>query len=77
MCCHSDFICKSKINKRNNKIITNAVPICKNLLKIDVREPKIVNTVDTLVPPDGKKFVLSGDRFSLISSDSAIFLLNF
>ena len=37
------------MNKRNNKILINAVPIGKDLLKIDVREPKVVNIDDTLV----------------------------
>ena len=37
------------MNNRNNKIIINAVPIGKDLLKIGVREPKIANIDDTLV----------------------------
>ena len=41
MCCHGNFICKGKMNKRNNKILINAVPIGKALLKIGVREPKV------------------------------------
>ena len=56
----------------------------KDLLKIDVREPKAVNIDDVLVIQMVKCFsgidiscVLSDDHFSLISSDSAIFLWNF
>ena len=49
MCCHCNFIYKGKTNNRNNKIIINAVPIGKDLLKIGVREPKIPNIDDTLV----------------------------
>ena len=49
MCCHGNFIYKVEMNKRNNKILINAVPIGKDLLKIDVREPKVVNIGDTLV----------------------------
>ena len=37
------------MNKRINKILINAVPIGKDLLKIDVREPKVANIGDTLV----------------------------
>ena len=37
------------MNKRNNKIIINAVPIGKGLLKIGVRRSKVVNIDDTLV----------------------------
>ena len=37
------------MNKRNNKILINAVPIGKDLLKKGVREPKIANIDDTLV----------------------------
>ena len=37
------------MNKRNNKILINAVPIGKDLLKIGVREPKVANTDGTLV----------------------------
>ena len=37
------------MNKRNNKILINAVPIGKDLLKINVREPKVANVDDTLV----------------------------
>ena len=37
------------MNKRNNKIFVNAVPIGKDLLKIGVREPKVANMDDTLV----------------------------
>ena len=36
------------MNKRNNKIVINAIPVGKNLLKIGVREPKIPNIDDTL-----------------------------
>ena len=38
-----------KMNKRNMKILINAVPIGKDLLKIGVREPNVSNTDDTLV----------------------------
>ena len=37
------------MNKRNNKILIDAVPIGKDLLKIGVREPKVAITNDTLV----------------------------
>ena len=37
------------MNKRNNQILTYAVPIGKNLLKVVVREPKVPNIDDTLV----------------------------
>ena len=37
------------MNKRNNKILINAVPIGKDLLKTGVREPKAANIDDTLV----------------------------
>ena len=37
------------MNKRNNKILIDAVPIGKNLLKIGVRELKVANIDDTLV----------------------------
>ena len=37
------------MNKRNNKILINAVPICKDLVKIGVRDPKKGNIDDTLV----------------------------
>ena len=37
------------MNKRNNKLLINAVPIGKGLLKIDVREPNIANIDNTLV----------------------------
>ena len=37
------------MNKRNNKILINSVLIGKDLLKIGVRELKVVNTDDTLV----------------------------
>ena len=46
MCCHGYFIYKSKMN---NKILINAAHIGKDLLKSDVREPKLANTDDTLV----------------------------
>ena len=49
MRCHGNFIYKDKINKRNNKILIDAVPIGKNVLKIGVREPKAANIDDTLV----------------------------
>ena len=49
MCGHGNFIYKGKINKRNNKLLINAVPIGKDLLKIRVREPKVANINDTLV----------------------------
>ena len=37
------------MNKTNNKILINAVPIGKELLKIGVREPKVANVDNTLV----------------------------
>ena len=37
------------MNKINNKILINAVPIGKELLKIGVREPKVANVDNTLV----------------------------
>ena len=37
------------MNKRNNKILINAIPIGKHLLKIGVIEPKVANIDDTLV----------------------------
>ena len=40
---------KVKSIKKENKIIINAVPICKGLPKIGVREPKVANINDTLV----------------------------
>ena len=32
---------KDKVNKRNNEILIDAVPIGKDLLKIGVSEPKV------------------------------------
>ena len=49
MCCHGNFIYKDEMNKRNNKILIDAVPIGKNLLKIGVRELKVANIDDALV----------------------------
>ena len=49
MCCHGSFIYEGKMNKRNNKILINAVPIGKDFLKIGVTEPKVANINDTLV----------------------------
>ena len=40
MFCHGNFIYKDKMNKRN-KILIDAVPIGKDLLKIGVSEPKV------------------------------------
>ena len=37
------------MNKINIKILINAVPIGKELLKIGVREPKVANVDNTLV----------------------------
>ena len=37
------------MNKRNNKILSNAVSIAKDLLKIGVRELKVANIDDNLV----------------------------
>ena len=37
------------MNKKNNKILISAVSIGKDLLKIDVREPKVANRDNTLV----------------------------
>ena len=39
------------MNEINNNILINAVPICKKLLKIGVREPNIANIDETLVYP--------------------------
>ena len=47
MRCHGNFIYKDKINKKNNKILIDAAPIGKNLLKIGIREPKAANIDDT------------------------------
>ena len=49
MCCHGSFIYEGKMNKRNNKILINAVPIGKDFLKIGVTEPRVANIDDTLV----------------------------
>ena len=49
MCYHGNFIYKDKMNKRNNKILIDAVPIGKDLLKIGVRKPKVANIDNTLV----------------------------
>ena len=35
------------MNKRNNKILINAIPIGKHFLKIGVIEPKVANIDDT------------------------------
>ena len=40
---------KDKMNKRNNEILIDAVPIDKDLLKIGVRGPKAANIDDALV----------------------------
>ena len=48
MCCHGNCIYKGKMNKRN-KILIDAVPIGKDLIKIGVRKPKLANIDDTLV----------------------------
>ena len=37
------------MNKRNNKILINAVPIGKDLLKTGLQETKVANIDDTLV----------------------------
>ena len=37
------------MSKMNNKILINAVPIGKDLLKIGVREQQVVNIDDALV----------------------------
>ena len=37
------------MNKKSNEIPINAIPICKDLLKTGVREPKVANIDDTLV----------------------------
>ena len=37
------------MNKRNYKILINAVPIGKDLLKTGIREPKDANVDDTQV----------------------------
>ena len=49
MCCHGNFIYKGKMNKRKNKILIDAVPNGKDLLKIGVRKSKVANVDDTLV----------------------------
>ena len=49
MCCHGNFIYKGKMNKRKNKILIDAVPNGKGLLKIGVRKSKVANIDDTLV----------------------------
>ena len=49
MCSHGNFICEGKMSKINNKILINAVPIGKDLLKIGVREQQVVNIDDTLI----------------------------
>ena len=49
MCCHGNFIYEGKMNKRNNKILINSVPIGKAFLKIGVTEPRVANIDDTLV----------------------------
>ena len=40
---------KGKMNKRNNKILINDVPIGKDLLQIDVGVPNVANIDETLV----------------------------
>ena len=40
---------KGKINKRNNKILINDVPIGKDLLQIGVGVPNVANIDETLV----------------------------
>ena len=40
---------KGKINKRNNKILINDVPISKDLLQIGVGVPNVANIDETLV----------------------------
>ena len=67
----------SKMNKRNNKILIDAVPIGKDLLKIGVREPKVAKIDDTIISEQIISCVFSDDRVSLISTDATIFLLNF
>ena len=49
LCCHINFTYKDKMNRRNNKILTNIVPIGKDLPKIGVTEPKVTNIDDTVV----------------------------
>ena len=93
MCCDGSFICKDKMNKRNSKILIDAVSIGKKLLEIGVREPNAANIDDALVcltPASNCQMVFyknvsgifissvfSEDCFSLTSSDSATFLLKF
>ena len=36
------------MNKRNNKILFNALPLFKDLLKIGTKESKVANIDDTL-----------------------------
>ena len=73
MCCYGNFIYKGKMNKRNNTILINAVPMGKDLLKIGVREPKVANIDDTLVYltltlskylPDGVNHVVNHMRYA-------------
>ena len=40
---------KGKMNKRNNKILINDVPIGKDLLQIGVGVPNVANIDETLV----------------------------
>ena len=49
MCCHGNFTDNGKMNKRNNKILIDAVLIGKDLLKIGATEPKVANIDNTLV----------------------------
>ena len=83
------------MNEINNNILINAVPICKKLLKIGVREPNIANIDETSLSNTNIEqiivrwccikcfsgidisYVFSDNGFSLISSESAVFLLNF
>ena len=49
MCCHANFIYKDKMNKRSKKVLSDAVPTGKDLLKIGVRDANVANMDDTLV----------------------------
>ena len=58
---------KVKMNKRNNKILINAAPIGKDLLKIGARDPKVANIDDTLV------YLRNGRRYPESTSNTEYF----
>ena len=45
------------MNKRNNKILINAVPIGKDLPEIGVREPKVANIYDSLSNTNSEQII--------------------